>query len=378
VSSIASYKPVLSVALTAFIDFVGIGIIIPIAPFYAEHFGATPFEVTLLFTSYSLPQFLLAPIWGRISDRRGRRAFLLLGLSGEVFAYLIFAFSNSLYLLYFSRALAGSLSANFAIISSYVSDVTSEEQRVRGLGLIGAAVGLGFVFGPLLGGLLSVFGFRTPILFAALLCVVNLILVALYVKEPKRTILPKKRFSEIFSHAKQLYTMGFLVNLAFVALQVTIALYGQALYGWNSRSVGFILALIGVETAAIQGGAVYKLTSKIGEVRTIFLGLAVFASSYFILSFKNPEYLAILSIVLLGLGLGLTQPPAYSLISKLTPRGDQGAAFGLAQSLTSLSNIIGPVIAGVSFEYVSPFTPYQIGLALILAGLVIFALFTPA
>lgn len=364
-------------AINAFIDFLGIGIIIPIAPFYSEKFGATPFEIALLFTSYSFPQLLLSPFWGKLSDMRGRRLALTIGLSGEVIAYLVFAFSPSLPFLYASRAIAGGLSANFAVLSSYVSDVTSEESRVRGLGVLGAATGMGFVFGPIVGGTLSIYGYRAPILLASALCLANLVLVRLFLVEPAKPAVQRQRvgFRKVFLYADYVYVTGLFVNLAFVGMQVTLALYGQRLYHWGSFQVGLVLGLVGLEGAVIQGGLIHRVTRGLGEKLTVVIGLVAFAVSYAMLSTEVPQLMAFLALALLGVGLSLSQPAANSIITKLVPRSDQGAAFGLVQSLTSLSNIMGQVFAGALFNYVSPFAPYAAGVFLVVCGLFVFSFY---
>ncbi|MEM0272368.1 MAG: MFS transporter [Thermoprotei archaeon] len=359
--------------MAAFIDFVGIGIIIPISPFYAQKFGATPLEIALLFTAYSAPQVVLSPLWGRFSDRYGRKPLLLVGLGGEFASYMLLAFAPSLIFLYISRVVSGGLSANFAVIQSYVADVTTEENRVRGLGLIGASVGLGFIVGPAIGGTLSVYGYRTPILLTAFLALVNLGLVLSLLKEPivRRTKM-RKPLREVFGYARPVYVSGGLVNLAFVGLQVTLALYVQALYGWGAFNVGLILAAIGVIEAVIQGGVVYRLTARLGEWVTASLGIGLLGVCFFALSIPLSIYVTVFALVLLGIGLSLSQPSANSIITKLTPAEEYGSALSLVQSITSLTNIAGQVVGGSLFQYVSVEAPYVFGLIAVVAGLLVF------
>jgi DHA1 family tetracycline resistance protein-like MFS transporter len=369
----SAYKPIFVVALTAFIDFVGIGVIIPISPFYSEKFGATPLEIALLFTAYSFPQFLMSPFWGRLSDSRGRKPVLMIGLTGEVVAYLLFAFAPNLTVLFVSRIVVGSLSANLAVIQSYVSDVTTDEQRVRGLGLIGAALGLGFILGPVLGGVLSVYGYRVPILLTAGLAALNLALVHLNVREPIHTYtLSKRSFRTVFNLAKPIYIMGGLVNLAFVGLQVTLALYVQRLYGWGALQVGLVLAVIGVEEAAIQGGFIHKITAKLGEWLTATVGLVLLATSFLILSVPPTQIGTVVALLVLGVALGLTQAPANSLITKLVNPDQRGSALGLVQSVTALTNIFGQIVGGSLFQFASAASPYRAGSIFVLAGLAFF------
>lgn len=367
------YRPIIVVALTAFIDFVGIGIIIPISPFYSEKFGATPLEIALLFTAYSFPQFLMSPFWGRLSDNRGRKPVLMIGLTGEAVAYILFAFAPNLSVLFVSRIVVGSLSANLAVIQSYVSDVTSEEQRVRGLGIIGAALGLGFILGPALGGVLSIYGYRVPILLTAGLAALNLALVHFMVREPVHAYtFTRRSFRAVFGFAKPVYVMGGLVNLAFVGLQVTLALYAQKLYAWGALQVGLVLAVIGVEEAVIQGGFIYRITARLGEWLTVTVGLILLAASFLILSVPPTQTGTVVALLLLGVSLSLTQAPANSLITKLVPRDQQGSALGLVQSVTALTNIFGQIVGGSLFQFVSAASPYRAGFVFVLAGLTVF------
>lgn len=369
----AFYSNLIPAAMAAFIDFVGIGIVIPISPFYAQKFGATPLEIALLFTAYSAPQVVLSPLWGRFSDRFGRKPFLLIGLSGEFVSYIILAFAPSLVYLYVSRVISGGLSANFAVIQSYVADVTSEERRVRGLGFIGASVGLGFIVGPAIGGTLSVYGYRAPLLLTAFLALANLGLVWFLLKEPQvRRTSVRRPLREVFGYAKSIYVSGGLVNLAFVGLQVTLALYVQALYGWGAFNVGVILAALGVIEAVIQGGVVHSLAAKLGEWVTASVGIGLLGVCFLALSIPLSVYVTIIALVLLGVGLSLAQPSANSIITKLTPPDEYGSALSLVQSITSLTNIAGQVIGGSLFQYVSVEAPYVFGLVAVLSGLLVF------
>jgi MFS family permease len=372
-SSRALYPTILPAALAAFIDFVGIGMIIPISPFYAQEFGATPLEIALLFTAYSAPQVVLSPLWGRLSDGHGRKPLLTVGLLGEFVSYLVLAFAPNLFFLFLARVISGGLSANFAVIQSYVADVTSDDTRLRGLGLIGASVGLGFIVGPALGGTLSVYGYRAPFLVTAALSLANLVLVVTLLKEPlNRRIRERRPIREVFGYAKGVYISGGLVNIAFVCLQVTLALYMQRLYGWGAFDVGVILATIGVVEAAIQGGLVYRVAARLGEWSVASSGISVLGLSFLLLALPTSIYLALTALVLLGVGLSLAQPSANTIITKLTPTGEYGSALSLVQSITSLTNIVGQIVGGSLFQYVSINAPYLFAFAITLVGLMVF------
>ncbi|MCL5788819.1 MAG: MFS transporter [Candidatus Marsarchaeota archaeon] len=303
----------------------------------------------------------------------GRKPVLALGLTGEVIAYLVFGEANSLGLLYVARVIAGAFAANIPVIQSYVSDVTDEETRIRGLGVVGAGIGLGFVVGPAIAAPLSLLGLRVPIFAASALAGANLAFLALFIREPVHFGRSRKaNFRKIFSRASSIFVSGGLVNLAFVSLQVTIALYGQKLYGWGAYQVGIILFMIGLEEAVIQGGLIHRLFARVDEWRIVLIGVTFFGGCFLLLSVRTPEVLAYGALFLLGVGLGLSQPATASLVSKLAAPGERGSALGLVQSIVAGTNVLGPVLAGFLYQYSSINAPYRAGLLFTLVALGVF------
>ncbi|AAT44115.1 MFS transporter [Picrophilus oshimae] len=368
-------KGILPLFVTAMIDFIGFGIIIPIAPFYTRDLGATPFEFSILLVVYSLAQFIASPYLGRLSDRIGRKNVLVLGLSGEIAGYLIFGLSPVLSLLYIGRAITGATSGNLPVIYSFVSDKTSSDNRTRAIGMIGAAIGIGFVIGPFIGGSLSIFGYRVPILFAAVLSFINMVLVLRIKEERKKTNYKKGSILKAFEIAPYIFISITFIALGFVMLQTTLAYYGQALYSWGSLAVGIILGIVGMEQALFQLLLVFRLTRRIGSIRTVMLGIISFTMAFLILSFRVNEYIAIFSLTLFSLGYSLFQTPVISIISDIAPVEIRGSTLGITQSAQSLSNIIGPLIAGYTFEFISIYSPYMLAAAFGILSLLFISIF---
>jgi MFS family permease len=346
--------------ITAMIDYIGFGIIIPIAPFYTKDLGATPVDFSILLVVYSISQFIASPYLGKLSDRIGRKRVLIIGLSGEIAGYLIFGLSPILLFLYVGRAITGGTSGNLPVIYSFVSDRTSTINRTKAIGMIGAAIGIGFVIGPFIGGILSVLGYRVPILFAALLSFVNIILVLRLKEDTKKVDYRRSKIRDAFKIAPYLFISITCIGLGFVMLQTTLAYYGEDLYSWGSLAVGLALGLVGIEQAIFQLAVTFRLTNLFGKTPVILIGIVAFIVAFLILSFRTDEFFGLVSLTLFSFGYSLFQTPIVSLISDLAPLSSRGATLGITQSAQSISSFIGPLIAGFLFQYVSIYFPYII------------------
>ena len=365
-------KNIFPIFITAMIDFIGFRIIIPIGPYYVETFHGNPVDFSILLVVYSAAQFVASPYLGRLSDRFGRKKVLSVGLSGEIFGYLIFGLSPFLFLLYIGRLITGATSGNLPVLYSFVSDKTDAGNRTRAIGLIGAAIGIGFVIGPAIGGLLSIFGYRVPILFAGFLSLFNLILVQRLREEKKKTKYQKRSVIEAFKTSPYLFMSIAAIAVGFVMLQTVLAFYGQALYNWTSLIVGILLAVIGIQQAIYQIGIVPKLVSKIGLFKTIIIGIFSFILSFILLSFRMPEYISIVSLSLFAFGYSLFQTPVISYVSQLALDDSRGASLGITQSAQSLASIIGPLIAGYLFYSISKFIPFQMSAIMGVISVILF------
>jgi len=350
---------------------VGFGIVLPLLPFYAERFGASGTEVGLLITVYSLAQLFLAPLWGRLSDRLGRRPILILGLLGSAVSYVIFAFAGTLSILFLSRIMAGIGGATVPVAQAYIADITPPERRAGNLGLVGAAFGLGFIFGPALGGLLAPFSAEAPGLAAAFLCFGNGILAFLFLPESLTTQEREERalgrrafrwgdFGLAFRTptTARILLLSFLFTVAFAAMQPTFPLFGAIRFGLEERKVGYLFAFLGTISAAVQGGLVRRLVPMMGEVRLIQVSGVPFIAGLLAIAYAHTMGLLLLGLALLALGFGGTLPSIASLLSRIASAELQGSVLGIGQSVGSLARVIGPTLAGIVYDLRGIAWPY--------------------
>ena len=336
--------------LIVFIDLVGFGLVVPLLPFYALRFAASPQQLTALLAVYSLMQLFTAPLWGKLSDRVGRRPVLMVSMAASVLAYLWIGSATALWMLFAARALAGACAGNIAAAQAYIADITKPEDRAKGMGLIGAAFGLGFIIGPALGGLLAgndpaIADAETPAWVAAGLSLLALCGVALLLPESRpasqRGGGPSRgRLAAILgvlsrSALSRLILIFFLVILAFAGMESTFALWAVGQFGWGPRQVGYVFSYVGVLSAILQGGLIGRLTRLFGEERLLFCGLALIGVGLLTLPFARSLAVLAPAISALAVGMGLTQPSLNSLISRRAGRDEQGEVLGVSQSVAA-------------------------------------------
>jgi DHA1 family tetracycline resistance protein-like MFS transporter len=384
-------SPLIIIFVTVFIDLLGFGIIIPLMPFYATHFGASAFEVGMLATSFSLMQFLFAPLWGRWSDVIGRRPVIVIGLLGSAVSYLTFGLAESLSLLFVSRCLAGVAGANISTAQAFIADSTTPENRAKGMGMVGAAFGLGFIFGPALGGFLSQWGYQTPALFAAALSFVNFIAALALLPESlppdRRTTARRRTRLQAFEHALNrprlptVLVVYFLIVSAFASFESMFALYSQARFGFTSVTIGYLFAGVGVVLAVVQGLLVGRVVTRVGEHRLAPAAIALLSVGlgFVALAPSIPALAAACGIV--AIGMGFQSPSMLSVISQLSDPADQGSALGVSQSLGSLARIVGPLWGGFVFDrfgHAAPFISAAVLMSIAcVLSLVAFSGYTP-
>ena len=368
-------KRILLVAfVTVFLDLIGFGIIIPIQPFYAQMLGAGPAVITLLGASYSLMQFLFAPFWGRMSDRYGRRPIILFGVVSSVIGYLVFGFAESLLVLFAARMLSGFGNANIAAAQAIIADVTDEANRAKGMGLIGAAFGLGFIFGPALGGIAGQYGPSYPAFVAAGLGVINFFLAFFLLKETKQADTVTHRRSGLIGLAaivKQgpqlvcLFFVTLITILAFALMEQIVGLYIEK--AWLSPGMSeaasikqatqltaYFLVAVGITATIVQGGLIGRISKRLSSRQIIVLSLMIIAIGLAltpVLIAAQSMTLLLLAGVLLAIGMGLFSPASTAFVSSQAQASGQGEALGLNQSMASLGRVIGPSLAGVLFVY---------------------------
>ncbi len=371
-----SRSPLVIIFITVFIDLLGFGIIIPLLPFYAESFGATALTIGLLGTSFSLMQFVFSPIWGRWSDRIGRKPIILLGLMGSCLSYIALALADSLAMLFVARIVGGIAGANIPTAQAYIADVTTPETRARGMGLMGAAFGLGFTFGPAIGGLLSRVSPATPMWFAGALCLGNFVAAWFLLPESRRANAATRSLGrlEAFRRAVKRPTLllvlsiYFIVTMAFSAFETTFALFSEARFGFTTSSIGFLFAFIGVILALVQGVLIGKVVPRIGERRLIPLAILAVAIGIGLLPFVWNVPTLLVGLALLAVGLGFNNPSLSSMVSKLSDADDQGGTLGLASSLSSLGRVVGPAWGGYLYDAFGMTTPYLSAAGLMFAA----------
>ena len=373
-------SPATIIFLTVFIDLIGFGIIIPLMPFFAETFGAGALTVGLLSTSFSLMQFLFAPFWGRLSDRIGRRPIILIGLFGSFASYLLFGLATSLTVLFIARILAGIAGANIATAQAYMADVTTPENRARGMGLVGAAFGLGFIFGPAIGGFLSRWGYQAPFFFASALSLANFCAAwfvlpeshrAVGIEQQRLTRLQALRAASTRPGVPQLLLIYFVVIAAFSAFEATFALFSEERLGFDATTIGYVFAYVGVVLSIVQGGLVGRIARRAGErhiippaILTLAAGLALIPAAY-----GTPMLL--LATALLSLGMGFNNPSITALISRLSHADEQGSILGVSQSMASLARILGPVWGGYVYDRFGISTPFLGAAGLMMVAFII-------
>jgi DHA1 family multidrug resistance protein-like MFS transporter len=359
----------------------GFGIIIPVLPFFAENVGATPPQLGLLMAVYSFMQLLFAPVWGRMSDRYGRKPILLVGIMGLSLSFFLFAIAKTLSMLFVARIVGGMLSsATMPTAMAYVADVTTPEERGKGMGAIGAAVGLGFIFGPAIGGIFSKMNLHTPFFIAGFLSMITSLFVLFFLKESlskeMRMSIDKERdpvWQTLKGSIVFLYILQLFISFSLSGLEATFAYYAAKRAGLHSTELGYIFMIMGLASAFIQGGLIGKLVRTFGEGKVIQGGIVVSAIGFALILLVKDFFTTALYLSIFGIGNGVIRPCLSSLITKHATSG-QGSATGLLSSFDSLGRIVGPPIAGWLFTQMIQL-PYLSGIALSAVAFVLYCVF---
>ena len=393
-------SPLFVIFFTVFIDLVGFCIVLPLLPLFSQKFGANGFMIGVIMAIYSFMQFLFSPVWGRWSDRIGRRPMLLFSTCGATVSYILLALgcgaagTTAITIILLSRALAGFCGANITVAQAYIADVSPPEKRSKSMALIGVAFGLGFVFGPVIGGISkSWFGNMGPGFVAAVFCAANFIstyfLLPESLKPNSEPVKPRPRFAQwihTLSHPRIGLVIGvfFLSTLCFTCFEVTLGLLVGKNFGLDInegsdvRTVGYLFAYCGIIGALVQGGLVGRLVKRMGEPRLIALSLVLVAVSLTPMPFFHHWTPLLIALAVLSLGTGLTRAPVFGLISILAPANEQGATLGVAQSAGSLARITGPLFVGTLFG-IHPAWPYVASGALaFVTAVLVWQLLVPA
>ena len=374
-------SPLFVIFFVVFIDLVGFGIVIPILPYYSREFGANAWDLGWLMAIYSIMQFGFSPFWGSLSDRFGRRSILLTTILGTALALTATASAKSLLTLFVARGLAGIFAANISTAGAYIADVTPPEDRAKGMGIIGASFGLGFLFGPFIGGSLAPYGYPVPIFTAAALGVLNFFFALAVLKEPKIASEIRKEHRRKFSwnlmkdslsdpRTALPITLFFLATLGMTQLEVTFGFYVLTKFGLGARDAGFLLGGMGIVAVLVQGGLIGRLAKKYGEFRLATAGLFIAAIALVLAPLPSSAHWFATTLALLAVGTGIVNPSLSSTVSKAAHEHKRGEVMGVYQSAGSFARIIGPLIAGFVYDHIGIASPIFISaLLMAIAGI---------
>ncbi len=368
--------------LVVFIDLIGFGIVIPLLPFFGEHFNAAPDVVTLLLATYSLTQLISAPILGRLSDRYGRRPVLLISLIGSIITYVWLGFAESLTMLFLARAFNGLMAGNIATAFAYIADITTPENRAKGMGVIGAAFGFGFIMGPAIGGVLAGpdaqnANFQLPALCAAVLSAIAFGIAFVKLKEslPLETRQkiaqqpPKKHWQSFMEtlmrpHLGLLIMLSFVCTFVFAGMETTFAMWTQRQFGWGPEQNGYLFAFLGIVSALIQGGLIGRLARKYGEGKLVIAGAVALGVGIGMIPLSHSITMLMSATTILAIGFALSTPSLNSLISFQAGETERGGVMGASRSAATLARVLGPVLAGVLFAQLGRDIPYYTGMVI--------------
>lgn len=352
-------RPLIIIFITVFIDLVGFGIVIPVLPLYANQFGASPSIIGLLLGVFSAMQFIFAPILGRLSDRIGRRPVLLVSLIGTSAGFIMMGLAETLWLLFVARIIDGITGGNISIAQAYIADVTPPERRSRAMGIIGAAFGLGFIFGPAIGGIMSHVSPGAPFFFAAALAAANATALYLFLpeslpQERRAASGPRPSILHVLRNSGRLgpvFATYFFATVAFALLTATYSLFTNGRLGYDAAMNGYLFAYLGLLGAVVQGGLLGHLLKIFGDKRLTMLGIALMAASMFAL--PSSYGLSVLLIASTGISFGhsFVTPTLNGMASNSASAMSQGQVLGVMQSVASLARIVGPVLGGLLLSY---------------------------
>jgi len=360
------------------VELVGFGIVVPVLPYWARTFGASGSELGYVLSAYALAQFLCAPLWGRLSDRIGRRPVMLLTIAGSACSLLLLGFANSLLWLGAARLLSGAFAANVSVATAYVADVCPEHERARWMGMIGASFALGFTLGPVIGGSFGMMGYPVPMFVAAGLSAANLIAAALLLREPRKAQAAQAaqgaaaqdagRFADLRDGAMlRICAVYLLFSLAVTQLESMFQLYVMDRFSWNVAQTAMLLFVMAIFMGGIQGGAMKHISARWSERGLVLWGALAMALGFALFPLPAGAALLLLPLLLLAAGRGVSQPSLMSLASLQAAAHRRGETLGAFQSSASLARIVGPTLGGKLYDHAAPGAPFWLAGALMLA-----------
>ncbi len=370
--------------LIVFINLVGFGVVLPVFPFFGNMVHASPAETTLAMAVYSLGQFIGAPVWGKLSDKFGRRPILIASLIGAILSYIILAHARDIWVLGFSRLFGGLMAGNIAAAFAYVGDITTPETRPKAMGMIGAAFGLGFIFGPAIGGLIAgnspdiadfaIIGYTSAAITAIAAVAAYFLLPESLTKERREAVAIAKsdvRLADVLGAKPVIWALMILTLLVIgsaAMMETTLAFFAHDEFRWGPTDVGLSFAAVGLISAGLQGGAAGPLAKKFGSGALAVAGVVGYATGLAGLSVATSSVTMIAALAVMAVGLGLFNPAYQTLVSDQTSDGDRGLIMGLTQGASSLGRVIGPAVSGAIYQGMGHRSPFGIGaLVMVLA-----------
>lgn len=377
-------NPKFLIFLIVFINFLGYGMVFPLLPLITESYGGNPLISGVLIASFSVMQMIAMPILGRLSDRYGRKPMLLFSLWGTVVSFLMMAFTHSIFWLLVARIIDGASGGNLSIAQAYMADKTEKQDRAGGMGIIAAGLSLGFIFGPLWGGIFTKISPTAPFFTASLLTFVSIIFTTIYLPESIKKAeieYEKKHFSlkEFIRHElRPVLLILFVINLLFFWAQsgvfTVLSLFGKDILRISFTKLSLVLAFGGIVSATIQGFAIKPVIKFVGEKKLFFLSAILGFFGMMILSVANSVWILFIGFNIMNVGISFLTPVTQSLVSENSGKHEQGGSLGLMQSFGSMGRIFGPISAGFIYQTISPFSPAVMG-AVIFILILIFGLY---
>ncbi|MGQ0562955.1 MAG: MFS transporter [Gemmatimonadota bacterium] len=375
-------RPLAVLFAAVLVDMLGFGIVLPLLPFYAESMDASPLEITILIASYSAMQLAAAPVWGRVSDRKGRRPLLIAGLFASAFSYLLFGLAQNFWWLLGSRMVAGAAGGTITIAQAYVADTTSHEERARGMGHLGAASGLGVMLGPAVGAFFSDFGLGAPGFVAAGLCALNGLAASFLVPESRTAERRAAGHGQAASlrgwlRAMTTYPLAILLLIYFLtissfnAMTSVLALFMERSFAMTAKDMGLLFTLAGGTTVVVRGLLLGTLVKRHGEGVTVRIGIVALMFALVAMPILPSAAWAMAIVPAYAFGAGTLFPALASLVSRVTDDASQGSILGGSQVVGGLGRVIGPLWAGYAFQSIGIATPFRIGSALVLLALLV-------
>jgi DHA1 family tetracycline resistance protein-like MFS transporter len=378
--------------LIVFVGLVGFGIILPLFPFYAERFGASPEVITWTMSAFTLAQAAATPVWGRISDAYGRRMVLILTMFGSALAYVMLAYADTLWLVILSRVFGGLMAGNISAAFAYVTDITTEENRSAGLGKVGAATGLGFIFGPAIGGLLAgpdvaTANYMAPALASAVVSIIAMFGAIAFLPESldaahRRPLFGRGSTDQAGAHGislarhhraalMSLLIAAMLFYTAMSQMESIFPLWANDLFQKGPRDIGLVFFVLGIVSATMQGGAIGPLTKRFGEKSVALAAGVMFAAGLALLAAARVEWQIWLGLVPFGIGVGLFNPTMSSMVSKTASAYERGAVMGQYQAASAMGRVFGPAMSGILYSKISVAAPYTLAAVIMIPVIVL-------